>query len=491
MDRRRSVLEAEASREEVAILLDQTCNGRGATNGKPFVASRGSIPPNSSSLHKTLLSTWKFHLGDNPLWISSTIDESDWAQLNAAGKAARIFRQAQWRVRVLLAGDEARGLHTSPRDMHALIRSPRLAAGFIALLAAIASVTSCSHRAAAGNEIGIGVALDPHRLGMQSIYNGVQLAVNQLNVQRNGGAPLKMISGAPDVSDPIRIADAFRDNPSVVGVVGHPESGTTLDAIGEYADTKNGGRNAVVAISPTGTSPALTGANKWLFRVCPSDVQTSRTMARFLLDSLHAMRASVIYRNDAYGKDWAKSFAEAYREGKGTIVERDPYLQGVVAWDAYAAYIKKLKPDVVLFPGSTEDAVLALRAMRAIGVTTPLVGGDATSGLEANAAEFPNVRYAAFFLARRATSPEAKAFITAYTGAFKEEPDQRAALAYDAAMLIGRAALEVGPDRAKVRDYIESIGNGRPAMAGVAGPISFDAKHDAVNKPVVVAQVGH
>ncbi|MFL5608271.1 MAG: ABC transporter substrate-binding protein, partial [Gemmatimonadaceae bacterium] len=151
--------------------------------------------------------------------------------------------------------------------------------------------------------------------------------------------------------------------------------------------------------------------------------------------------------------------------------------------------LKVLNPDVLLFPGSQEDALLALRAMRAAGVTTPLIGGDATSGLEANAAEFPGVRYTAFFLARRATSTEARQFIDAYTKAYKEEPDQRAALAYDAAMLIGRAAAEVGPNRAKIRDYVESIGNGRPPMPGVAGPLAFDEKHDAVNKPVVIARV--
>jgi branched-chain amino acid transport system substrate-binding protein len=326
---------------------------------------------------------------------------------------------------------------------------------------------------------------------MQSVYNGVELAVTQLNSHRSGSAPLRMIKGAPDVSDPIRIADALRDDPAVAGVVGHPESGTTLDAIGEYADTKNGGRNAVVAISPTGTSPALSGASRWLFRVCPSDVHTSRTVARYVLDSLNAKRASVLYRNDAYGKDWSKSFADAYREGRGTVVERDPYVAGVTPWDAYAGYVKLLKPDVVLFPGSTEDAVLALRAMRAVGVSTPLVGGDAASGLEANAAEFPNVRYAAFFLARRATSSEAKAFIDAYRATYKEDPDQRAALAYDAAMLIGRAAREVGADRAKIRDYIESInGTTRPAVMGAAGPIAFDQNHDVMNKPVMIVQVG-
>ncbi|MEP6999626.1 MAG: ABC transporter substrate-binding protein [bacterium] len=377
--------------------------------------------------------------------------------------------------------------------MHATLRRAHFYAGIFALFTLSASLLGCSQREGAGGEMGIAVALDPHRVGMQSVYDGVELAVNQLNGQRNGGAALKMIKGAPDVSDPIRIADAFRDNPSVVGVVGHPESGTTLDAMGEYADTKNLGKNAVVAISPTGTSPALSGASPWLFRVCPSDVQTSRTVARFLLDSMHVGRASVLYRNDAYGKDWSKSFGDAYREGKGVIVERDPYVAGVTPWDAYAGYIKMLKPDVVLFAGSTEDAALALRAMKAVGFSTPLVGGDATAGLEESAAEFPNVRYAAFFVARRATSPEAKAFIAAYRLAYKEEPDQRAALAYDAAMLIGRAALAVGPDRTKIRDYIESINGtpqGRPAVMGVAGPIAFDKNHDAVNKPVVVVQVG-
>ncbi len=376
-----------------------------------------------------------------------------------------------------------------PPRATAVRRARLLASTLVSVLAA----AGCAQRGAVGNEVGIAVALNPQRAGMQSIYNGVQLAVNELNKQYGGqlgAVRLVMVKGAKDVTDPVRIADAFRDDPRVVGVVGHPESGTTLAAIDEYADAENDGKNGVVTISPTGTSPALSGANRWLFRVCPSDVQSSRAVARYLLDSLHARRASVIYRNDSYGKDWAKSFGETYRAGKGEVVQRDPYLQGATAWDAYAGYIKLLKPDVLLFPGSQEDALLALRAMRAAGVTTPLIGGDATSGLEANAAEFPDVRYTAFFLARRATLPEAKTFIAAYLAAFKEEPDQRAALAYDAAMLIGRAVVEVGADRPKIRDWVESIGRGRPPMAGAAGPIAFDENHDAVNKPVVIARVG-
>ena len=348
-----------------------------------------------------------------------------------------------------------------------------------------------------GDEVGIAVALDPQRAGMNSIYDGVQLAVEELNARprgRVGRRRFVMVRGSADVRDPVKIAAAFRENSMVVGVVGHPESGATLAAIDEYADLEHDGRNAVVAVSPTGTSPALSSRSKWLFRVCPTDVQSSRAVAQFLLDSLKATRASVIYRNDAYGKDWTASFTTAYTEGyaglRGTVVQRDPYLQNVTPWDAYAGYIKLLKPDVVLFPGSQEDALLALRAMRAVGVNLPFIGGDAVSALESNAAEFPNVRYTAFFLARTANTVEARAFLDAYTKRYHVAPDQRAALGYDAAMLIGRGAVAVGANRAAIRDYIESIGRSRPAMAGAAGPIAFDENHDAIDKPVVIARVG-
>jgi branched-chain amino acid transport system substrate-binding protein len=382
----------------------------------------------------------------------------------------------------------------APVVMHPTSHRRAHRAAICALVALAAS--ACSGRAS-GDEVGIAVALDPQRAGMSSIYNGVQLAVEQLNTQphgRLGHRRFVMVRGSAVVRDPVKIAAAFRDNPAIVGVVGHPESGTTLAAIDEYADVERGGRNAVVAVSPTGTSPSLSNRSKWLFRVCPSDVQSSRAVAQFLLDSLKATRASIIYRNDAYGKDWAASFTDAYRTGyaglQGTVVERDPYLQNVTHWDAYAGYIKLLKPDVVLFPGSFEDALLALRAMRTAGVNLPFIGGDAVSALEANAAEFPNVRYTAFFLARTANTVEARAFVDAYTKRFNAEPDQRAALAYDAAMLIGRGAVEVGTDRRAIRDYIESIGKSRPAMIGAAGPIAFDDNHDAVDKPVVIARVG-
>src|SRR5690606_25216902 len=148
--------------------------------------------------------------------------------------------------------------------------------------------------------------------------------------------------------------------------------------------------------------------------------------------------------------------------------------------------------EVFLFPGSVEDAELAIRALRAAGHPIPFIGGDAASGLEEQAAEFAGARYTAFFDANQATSAEARAFVAAFQGRFARQPDQRAALAYDAAMLAGRAVRELGDDasRTRVRDWLRAVGRSRPAHAGAAGPIAFDERHDVTDKPVVITTVG-
>ena len=86
--------------------------------------------------------------------------------------------------------------------------------------------------------------------------------------------------------------------------------------------------------------------------------------------------------------------------------------------------------------------------------------------------------------------PEGRAFVTAFRAKFGELPDQRAALAYDAAMIIGRAVISKGADRHKVRDYVAAIGTPGPAYRGVTGLIAFNEKHDVVRKSVVIATVG-
>ena len=350
------------------------------------------------------------------------------------------------------------------------------------------AATACGRKSDNRKTIRIGIAADLKRPNMQTVLRGAELAIDQLNAE-GGGRRFELVKPPSAATGAVEIAVALRDDPTVVGVVGPADSRSSREAAPIFSDEVGGGRRALAAVSPTSTSVSLTGLSPWLFRVCPSDAASSRAAARFVLDSLGFKRASIMYRNDSYGRGWSAAFTEAFSAGGGVVLEKNPHLADMNEWRAYAGVIKLTNPQIVLFPGSPADLAGFIRSLRAINADTPVLGGDAVSELEAQANEFAGVRYIAFFQASHIDTQEAKAFVSAFTRKYGTAPEQRSALAYDATMLIGRAALE-GDTRPKVRNYLASIGSSRDAVKGVTGRIAFDQQHDVIDKPVVIATVG-
>jgi branched-chain amino acid transport system substrate-binding protein len=372
-----------------------------------------------------------------------------------------------------------------------------------ALLATLAIGAAGCGRAAglagapgAADTVAIGVALNPERPGMDAIHNGVDLAVAALNADsavRARGLVFVAVRTPRGLTSAVRAAERLRDDPRVAAIVGDAESGRTLDAIPVYEDADGDGRRAVAAVSPTATSAALAGRSPWLFRLSPNDETASRGVADFAVDSLRTRRAAVVYRNDSYGRDWGATFTRAYRAREADVVARDPYVAGVTEWEPYADYLATLRPELVLFPGSAEHAAPFLRALRRVGLRVPVLGGDALAPL-ADSAGFEGVHYAVAFVADRPATREARAFVRDYTARFGRPPAVRAAMAYEAALLVGRAATAVGPDaprrRAEVRDWLAALGRTAPPFPGIAGPVAFDDRHDVIGRGVVVAAVG-
>lgn len=359
-------------------------------------------------------------------------------------------------------------------------------------LATIATLSACARKEdVEGESVVIGLAIQKEQPEMLSVRQGAELAIARLNDERPRKSHAFVLRLPPlSTTSAVQIALALRDDHAVVGVVGHTDSNSSLEAAPIYEDAEHDGAAALVAVSPTSTSPALTGRSQWLFRVCPSDVAASKHAARFALDSLHSRRAIIVYRNDLFGRGWTRAFADAYIAGGGVVLERNPHLVGMVEWDAYAGQVRQQSPDLVLFPGRASDAANFLRAVRATGASPVLLGSDAVSQLEAQSREFAGVYYTAFFLPTRVESKDARAFVDEFQRRYRVLPDQRAALSYDATMLIGHAVLAVGTDRSRIRDYLAGIGSSRPAANGVTGRIAFDSQHDAVDKAIVIARVG-
>lgn len=318
--------------------------------------------------------------------------------------------------------------------------------------------------------------------------NGARLGLDQLNATRPRGArPLALRLPRRGLSD-LPLAVAFRDDPTVVGVIGHLGSGPTMAAAPVYADLEHDGRHALVAVAPTSTNPRVTQTTHWVFRVCPTDDDGARAVARYVAVSLHLTRVAILYQDNLFGRGyWTSVTRELVAHGV-TVLEHDPYVSNISGYDAYATRLTRRGAEAIIMAGEYTDVLPIIREARRQGSRAALIGGDAFSGMRsvpALAKEFAGLRYTTFYDSTDVSSAT-RAFAEAYRRRFGVPAEPGAALAYDAATVIGRAELAVGPNRARIRDWIAHA----PPLAGATGTIRFAPNSgDPIDKQVEMAEL--
>lgn len=322
-----------------------------------------------------------------------------------------------------------------------------------------------------------------------SMRRAAELAVKEINARggvRGRPVALQIVddSGRADVA--IRVAQAFVDDPAVVAVVGHLSSGASLAAGRIYG----AGRRPVAMISPSASSPDLSGVNPYVFRVCPSDLSHGAQLARYARQTLGARRAGIIYFDDDYGRGLRLSFATEFRRLGGTVVEEDPALAATPSLEPYLARLRQSGGvDVLMLAAERGGGELALRDQARLGLRWPTIGGDALTGIEATGDLAEGVRLSSAYLPDRPGERNA-VFVAAYARAYEgDRPDHRGAAAYDIMQLLAQVFTSAGTDRRAVRDRLARIGDDLPAYEGVTGTIAFDGRGDVPAKSVVVGVV--
>ncbi len=309
---------------------------------------------------------------------------------------------------------------------------------------------------------------------------GIELALQEINARpERAGAPLRIDFQDDEGSGQVasRIAQRFVDSKDVVAVVGHVNSGAMVAAAQVYD-------GHLAAVATTATSPALTGISPWAFRVIASDSSNGSDIAAFAT-RLGRTRAAILYENNTYGR----GLADAFRRGfAGRVISMDPIAEGAdQSFDAYVSYFKLVKPDVV-FIASTDGSGLAfLREARTQQLQADLVGGDGWSGLSVDTVRSQGV-YVGVPFAAEDPRPEAQRFVARFAARYRMPPDNNAALAYDATMLLYSAAQKVGADRTRIRDYLASL-TAATAYNGVSGPIYFRPDGDPMAQHVVMTRI--
>lgn len=333
----------------------------------------------------------------------------------------------------------------------------------------------------------LGLAIGLKEAGTIPMKLAAELAVKEINAQGGvKGRPLELLERDDRSSEDSAQAVAFDLYRSdAVAVIGGAYSSATLAAAPIY----NGGREPMVQLSPSASSPLLTTAGPYTFRLCPSDLGYGAALAQAARDR-GFRRAAVLYVNDEYGRGVRRTFTEEFTRGGGQVVELAPFLSSAPDVQAYLdriAYRKQAQ--VIILAANQDEGLPALRQILAAKLGLPVMAGDGMVGAErTNPALMEGVLVSSAYLVGDASARN-QSFVATYRKTYPDAgpPDQGAAATYDAVYLLARVIAEGGASRAKVRDALARVGLTDPAFDGVVGRIAFDSAGDV---PKLAVQIG-
>lgn len=314
-----------------------------------------------------------------------------------------------------------------------------------------------------------------------------ELAIEEINAAGGiNGRPLELVvmEDGGETDSAVRVATRLVDA-GVVAVIGHIYSSTTLAAAPVYNDVTN----PVLQISPSATSPAITQAGEYTFRVCPSDLQYGGALARFTRRVLNLSHGAVLYVNNAYGRGIRRTFSEEFTRLGGQVAEVDPFLEEEPDVGAYLDRLTRDRAvDFIVVAGNITEGGRVLRQIRQHNISLPVVGGDGFDGIEDEGAVAEGVYVSTVYLPTLNTDANRK-FLEAYRRKFPlgSPVDYSAAATYDIIYLLRDAMVRAGTDRKAIRDAIAEVGRSAPPFAGVTGSIAFDENGDV---PQLDIQIG-
>jgi branched-chain amino acid transport system substrate-binding protein len=357
--------------------------------------------------------------------------------------------------------------------------------GFAAFSLVATILTGCGGGSggsgANGDTLKIGVAAPLSGASAQdgeSIKKGAELAVKLANDAGGvNGKKLELVT-QDDKTDPKEaaiVANKLATDSSILAVVGHFNSSATLAGAPIY------NKNKVVEISPGSSSPAVTNAGPYTFRVITTDAYQGEYVAKWSLEEGYK-KIAIIYENTDYGLGLAEVYQKAVEANGGQIVAKESYLLGETKdFSSVLTKIKGQNPDLLFIGGLYNEAALIAKQAKALGLNTPFMGVD---GLYSNALiELGGEAVEGFklpgFFNTSSENAKTKEFVEAYQKAYNELPGTYAAYAFDATQIIIQAMKEKGTDRQSIADYITTL----KGYEGVTGVHNFDENGDVLKEP--------
>lgn len=313
--------------------------------------------------------------------------------------------------------------------------------------------------------------------------NAAELAAQEINaaggLEVNGRKyPVKLLIETIDHVPEQAVAAARKliNQENVVAIIGPQFSGDAIP-VGEVAESAH-----LPMISPMSTNPKTTAEKRYVFRMSFVDNLQGKGMAMLAFQNLGARHAAVLYDiADAYSRGVAELFKQNFEAAGGQVVAFETYTTGEQDFTRQLERIRAAQVEVLVLPTYTSDARLQVGQIRQMGIQATLLGGDGWDQESlVNLPEFDGAFMASHW-SKDWPDSRNQAFVAAYRQAFRLEPNDTAALTYDALYLLFEAIRQAGDFTPQaIRDELYVLG----PFHGVSGEIDFQGTGDPV-KPML------
>jgi branched-chain amino acid transport system substrate-binding protein len=322
----------------------------------------------------------------------------------------------------------------------------------------------------------------------QSIEQGVQLALDEINKKGVNGKKLELVKvdNKSDAAEATSGAIKLVSQDKVSAIIGAATSTDTLAQVQIAQDNK------VPLLTPTGTNPTVTykdgKLNDYVFRTCFIDPFQGTVAANFASNKLNVKTAAVLIDSSSdYAKGLAASFKSAFKKNGGSIVSEEAYVAKDTDFHATLTRIKAQNPAFVFLPGYYEEVGLIVKQAREIGLNVPFMGGDGWDSpklIEIAGAAPLNNTYITNHYSSGDSDPKVQDFVKAFKAKYNgNSPDAFNALGYDSAYFLADAIKRAGSsDPKKIQEALVKTNS----LQLVSGTMKLDKNHDPIKSAVIL-----
>lgn len=326
-----------------------------------------------------------------------------------------------------------------------------------------------------------------------NVKAGVVMKVEEINAKGGiGGKKVEAVffDEQCEPREAATVSTKIAMDKELVGIIGHVCSSAHLAALPNYI------REGVAVITPTATNVQISQKNTdesgkvWSFRNVFRDDAQGSFLADYAAKVLGLKKVAVFHENNDYGIGLKDAFVKQAKVDGLDVVAEEAYMKGAQDFTPQLTKIKSMNPEAIFISGYFSEGALIATQARKLGLKVVKFGGDGLDNedyIKLADVSAEGTYLPAPFLAEVA-GPAAKDFIEKYKAKYNRDVDYMSANAYDATGILLEAVAKVGPDRAKVRDYLASINSKDKAYNGVTGANYFDAHGDS-SKPLFVKVV--